>query len=139
MRGKRTHQRQLGRGQGPPEAGTRPKSREPGTSLQRCAPRLWGDASTGEILELFSSMRAPLHLHQRRQGAKLTGETPFSGQGTGAVSVNFSHKWLQAPKSICMGLSSRVGLDRFFSQRDFFPDLTTDGDRSARSCWSCNQ
>ena len=30
------------------------------------------------------------------------------GQGIGAVSVNFSHKWLQAPKSICMGLSSRV-------------------------------
>ena len=25
-------------------------------------------------------MRAPLHLHQRRQGAKLTGEAPFSGR-----------------------------------------------------------
>ena len=30
------------------------------------------------MLELVSSMRAPLHLHQRRQGAKLPGETPFS-------------------------------------------------------------
>ena len=32
------------------------------------------------MLEHLSSMRAPLHLHQRRQGAKLTGETPFPGR-----------------------------------------------------------
>jgi hypothetical protein len=77
IRCKHTHQRQLGRGQGTHEAGTRPKSREPGMILHRCAPQLWGDESTGLILDVLFTVRAPLPLHQRRQGAKLTGERHF--------------------------------------------------------------